>query len=98
VYKLHDTLIAFLKTLENINSKHSLVSKDDVMEQYQNVMDLKDVIADFEIVLGSLKNNDLKNLSELEMDLFEVHRLLTTMEWHFSELSELNKKIIKSIK
>ncbi|SIT12305.1 hypothetical protein SAMN05421787_11863 [Virgibacillus pantothenticus] len=30
--------------------------------------------------------------------LFEIHRILTTFEWHFSEISDLNTKIIKEYK
>lgn len=35
---------------------------------------------------------------EVEEMLFEIHRILTTFEWHFSEISDLNTKIIKEYK
>ena len=91
-------LLALLHLLKNINSENNLISNGDIEEQYQNLIDYKDVITDFETVLDLMKEKDLKNLTELETDLFEVHRVITTLEWHLSEISELNMKIIKRIK
>lgn len=91
-------LLALLHLLKNINSENNLISNGDIEEQYQNLIDFKDVITDFETVLDLMKEKDLKNLTELETDLFEVHRVITTLEWHLSEISELNMKIIKRIK
>lgn len=95
---LDGKLLALLHLLKNINSENNLISNEDIEEQYQNLIDFKDVITDFETVLDLMKEKDLKNLTELETDLFEVHRVITTLEWHLSEISELNMKIIKRIK
>lgn len=95
---LDEKLLALLHLLKNINSENNLISNGDIEEQYQNLIDFKDVITDFETVLDLMKEKDLKNLTELETDLFEVHRVITTLEWHLSEISELNMKIIKRIK
>lgn len=95
---LDEKLLALLHLLKNINSENNLISNEDIEEQYQNLIDFKDVITDFETVLDLMKEKDLKNLTELETDLFEVHRVITTLEWHLSEISELNMKIIKRIK
>ena len=98
VKNLDEKLLALLHLLKNINSENNLISNEDIEEQYQNLIDFKDVITDFETVLDLMKEKDLKNLTELETDLFEVHRVITTLEWHLSEISELNMKIIKRIK
>lgn len=98
VKNLDEKLLALLHLLKNINSENNLISNEDIEEQYQNLFDFKDVITDFETVLDLMKEKDLKNLTELETDLFEVHRVITTLEWHLSEISELNMKIIKRIK
>lgn len=45
-----------------------------------------------------LNNFDLLEKSkddEIEKILFEFHRILTTFEWHFSEISDLNTKVLK---
>ncbi|MFJ7976770.1 hypothetical protein ACIQZI_13905 [Peribacillus sp. NPDC096379] len=95
---MDDKLLELLYLLKNINSENNLISNEDIEEQFQNLIDFKDVITDFETVLSLIKEKDLKNLTELEINLFEVHRVLTTLEWHLSEISELNTKIIKRIK
>ena len=95
---LDEKLLELLYLLKNINSENSLIPNEDIEEQYLNLIDFKDVITDFETVLGLMKEKDFKNLTELETNLFEVHRVITTLEWHLSEISELNMKIIKRIK
>lgn len=94
-----------LDMLDKFNSKINLVNKKDLDEQYDNLEDFKVVIRDLDITLKNLDillNNfnclEQKDGDELERNLFELHRILTAFEWHFSEINDLNMKIIKVYK
>ncbi|MCF3943914.1 hypothetical protein [Oceanobacillus alkalisoli] len=53
--------------------------------------ELEDLLNDF----NSLDENDG---DKIEVMLFEFHRILTTFEWHFSEISDLNMKFLKGFR
>ncbi|GIO22181.1 hypothetical protein J11TS1_07620 [Oceanobacillus sp. J11TS1] len=53
---------------------------------------------DLRILLTNFKTVDKENGEEVEGILFEIHRIITTFEWHFSEISDLNIKILKGLK
>ena len=51
-----------------------------------------------DILLNNFNCLEQKDGDELERNLFELHRILTAFEWHFSEINDLNMKIIKVYK
>ncbi|MFB1052224.1 hypothetical protein [Paraliobacillus sp. JSM ZJ581] len=93
-YKLREVL----SILEKLNSKTDIVTKDDIDEQYDNLEDLKVLSSELDKVLGGFNTVNLNDGNKVEEMLFEFHRIITTFEWHFSEISDLNTKILKEYK
>lgn len=93
-YKLRE----ILSILEKLNSKTDIVTKDDIDEQYDNLEDLKVLSSELDKVLGGFNTVNLNDGKKVEEMLFEFHRIITTFEWHFSEISDLNTKILKEYK
>ncbi len=56
------------------------------------------VTRDLDIILNNFSSLDKKDGDEIEKMLFELHRIITTFEWHFSEISNLNTSILKVYK
>lgn len=91
-------LEGILDILDKLNSSINIVNKEDLDEHYENLKDLRVLTRDLDVILnnfGSLNTNDS---DEIEKMLFELHRILTTYEWHFSEISDLNTTILKVYK
>lgn len=96
VYIMFDDFKKMLSFLEKVNTETNIVSKNDLDEQYKNLNDLKDLINEFELLLNSLSTIDISKKDKVDEILGEFHRILTTFEWHVSELSELNIEIYKN--
>lgn len=87
-----------LEILEILNSRTNIVENDDIVEQFDNLKDFKELSSELDEILINFNNLNLGDGDEVEETLFEIHRILTTFEWHFSEISDLNTKIIKEYK
>ncbi|MFD2655652.1 hypothetical protein [Gracilibacillus thailandensis] len=91
-----------LNILDRLNSNINIVNKEDLDEQYENLEDfrdlIRDLIRDLDILLNSFNSVNQNDGDEVERMLFELHRIITTFEWHFSEVSDLNTKILKEYK
>ncbi|API92472.1 hypothetical protein J32TS6_16150 [Virgibacillus pantothenticus] len=87
-----------LEILEILNSRTNIVENDEIVEQFDNLKDIKELSSELDEILINFNNLNLGDGDEVEEMLFEIHRILTTFEWHFSEISDLNTKIIKEYK
>lgn len=91
-------LEGILNILEALNFKTKIVNEMDFEEQYDNLQDFKELNKDLNIILNKFNTVNLIDVDEAEGLLFEIHRIITTCEWHFSEISDLNAKILKQYK
>jgi oligoendopeptidase F len=91
-------LKGILDILDQLNSKINIVSKEDLNEQYENLEEFRELTSELDIILNNFDSLDQNDGDEIEKMLFELHRILTTFEWHFSEISDLNTKILKVYK
>lgn len=87
-----------LKILYQLNLEVDIVEKSDFDEQYENVEDFKNLTNTLDAVLNSFNYLNKNDANKVEEMLFEFHRILTTYEWHFAEISNLNTKILKMYK
>ncbi|OZM58406.1 hypothetical protein CIB95_02215 [Lottiidibacillus patelloidae] len=92
--KLREVLVI----LEKLNSKANIVTKDDFIEQYDNLNDFKLLSKSLDELLVESNTVNLNDGNQVEEMVFELHRILTTFEWHFTEIRDLNIKIIKEYK
>ncbi|MGZ7440991.1 hypothetical protein [Paenibacillus sp. TH7-28] len=87
-----------LNILEKLNSNTDIVTKEDIDEQHENMDDFGDLTDELDQLLSSFNTVNLNDGNKVEELLFEIHRIMTTFEWHFSEISELNTKLLKGYK
>ncbi|MET1250188.1 hypothetical protein ABWW58_15520 [Sporolactobacillus sp. STCC-11] len=95
---MYQRLKVVLDLIQKLNSTTEIISKADIKEQYDNLDDFKSLTNQFDALLKKITNINTKNGDEVEKVLFDIHRLLTTYEWHFSEISDLNTKLLKKYK
>jgi len=91
-------LEGILDILDKLNSSINIVNKEDLDEQCENLKDFRILTRDLDILLNNFSSVDKNDGDEIEKMLFELHRVITTFEWHFSEISDLNTKILKVYK
>ena len=91
-------LEGILDILDKLNSNINFVNKDDFDEQFENLEDFRILTRDLDILLNNFSSVDKNDGDEVEKMLFELHRIITTFEWHFSEISDLNTTILKVYK
>lgn len=91
-------LEGILDILDKLNSRVKIVNKGDLDEQYENLEGFRVLTRDLDIILNNFSSLDNNDGDEIEKMLFELHRILTTFEWHFSEISDLNTTILKVYK
>ncbi|KYC60687.1 hypothetical protein [Heyndrickxia coagulans] len=93
-----EELVELLHILENVNSNVDILTREDFNEQYVNLKDFQVLIKELEEVINDFEKVDPNDGNKVEQYLLEFHRILTTFEWHFSELSDINTKILKKYK
>lgn len=91
-------LEGILDILDKLNSSINIVDKEDLDEQYENLEDFRGLTVDLDILLNNFSSVNKDDGDKVEELLFELHRIITTFEWHFSEISDLNTKILKVYK
>lgn len=91
-------LKGILDLLDKLNSKTDIVTKEDIDEQYGNLEDYRNLTNELDILLNSFNTVSVDDGDRVEEMLLELHRIITTFEWHFSEISDLNIKILKEYK
>jgi DNA repair ATPase RecN len=95
---MYQRLKKVLDLIQKLNSATDIISKADIKEQYDNLEDFKSLTNKFDDLLKNISKMSPDNGDEVEKVLFEIHKLLTTYEWHFSEISDLNTKLLKKYK
>lgn len=95
---MYQRLKKILELIQQLNSATNIISKDELNEQYDNLEDFKSLTNELDALLKNITKINTSNGDEVEQKLFEIHRILTTYEWHFSEISELNTKLLKKYK
>ncbi|WP_422660508.1 hypothetical protein ACK8P5_08505 [Paenibacillus sp. EC2-1] len=91
-------LEGILDILGKLNLSINIVNKEDLDEQYGNLEDFRTLTRDLDILLNNFNSVDKNDGDEVEKMLFEIHRIITTFEWHLSEISDLNTTILKVYK
>ena len=91
-------LEGILDILVKLNSSINVVNTEDLDEQYENLEDFRILTRDLDIILNNFDSLDKNDGDEIEKMLFDLHRIITTFEWHFSEISDLNTTILKVYK
>ncbi|WBW96087.1 hypothetical protein [Oceanirhabdus sp. W0125-5] len=69
---------------------------DDIKEQRENLEDLKDILSEFQKSLDELDSHELIESESTVKKLLLIHKYITDLEWHISEMSDLNTKVIKT--
>ncbi|WP_111292455.1 hypothetical protein [Bacillus safensis] len=92
---MYKKLEGILDILGNLNARTNIVKEEDLDEQYENLEDFTMLTKELDNILNSFDSLDKNNVDEIEKMLFELHRIITTFEWHFSEISDLNTKVLK---
>ncbi|HJV15998.1 MAG TPA: hypothetical protein VJ546_01190 [Bacillales bacterium] len=95
---MENRLRQLLEILEKLNLKTNIATKGEINEQYDNLEDFKILSSELDKILSGFNNVDLDDSNKVEDMLLEFHRILTTFEWHFTEISDVNTKILKQYK
>lgn len=95
---MENKLREVLEILKELNSKTNIVTKEDIDEQYDNLKDFIVLSGELDEVLNGFKNINLNDGNEVNGMLGKIHVIMTTFEWHFSEISDLNSEIGKVYK
>lgn len=95
---MYNRLKSILDLIRELNFTSGIVPESDINEQYSNLEDFKKLTSELDLLLSNLTLISKNDGDEVEQKLFEIHRILTTFEWHFSEISDLNTKILKEYK
>ncbi|MBU2659810.1 hypothetical protein [Bacillus cabrialesii] len=94
---MNNQLREIVNLLEKINShgQTNILSVEEFEEQQDNLNDLSAIINDMDKLLKKSKRIDLNNVQDADQLLFEIHKTMTSLEWHISEISELTIKLFK---
>ncbi|MDO8224015.1 hypothetical protein [Bacillus cabrialesii] len=94
---MNNQLREIVNLLEKINShgQTNILSVEEFEEQQDNLNDLSAIINDMDKLLKKSKRIDLNNVLDADQLLFEIHKTMTSLEWHISEISELTIKLFK---
>ena len=98
---MKDILIHFSKIidyLEGVNkyNKLDIGLERMVKEQRENLDDLGLVLTEFEEYLIQIKSFEYIGSERTLNNLMKIHKYTTDLEWHISEINELNEMVIKS--
>ncbi|WP_244910419.1 hypothetical protein [Caldibacillus thermoamylovorans] len=69
-----------LDILGKLNSYISVVTKEDLAEQYKNLENFRILTRDLDVLLNNFSLVDKNDGDEVEKMLFELHRIITTFE------------------
>ncbi|RJS54671.1 hypothetical protein CJ481_01155 [Bacillus subtilis] len=94
---MNNQLREIVNLLEKINShgQTNILSVEEFEEQQDNLNDLSEIINDMDKLLKKSKRIDLNNVQDADQLLFEIHKTMTSLEWHISEISDLTIKLFK---
>jgi hypothetical protein len=92
--KLFLETLGFLGKL-NSNCINSIITQEEFNEQYDNIEDLNLQLQIYKTVIEKIKKIDINNIQQVDKNLFSLHTLLSNLEWHISELNDMNAKLLK---
>ncbi|MCY8502019.1 hypothetical protein MOD00_10730 [Bacillus inaquosorum] len=93
---IYNQLREIVNLLEKINSHgQTNILSVEFEEQQDNLNDLSTIINDMDNLLKKSKRIDLNNVQDADQLLLEIHKTMTSLEWHISEISDLNIKLFK---
>ncbi|KAF1677300.1 MULTISPECIES: hypothetical protein [Bacillus] len=94
---MYNQLREIVNLLEKINNhcQTNTISVEQSKEQQDNLNDLSAIINDMDKLLQKSKRIDLNNVQDADLLLFEIHKMTTSLEWHISEISDLNIRLLK---
>lgn len=94
---MNNQLREIVNLLEKINShgQTNILSVEEFEEQQDNLNDLSAIINDMDKLLKKSKRIDLNNVQDADQLLFEIHKTMTSLEWHISEISDLTIKLFQ---
>nr|MBG9457263.1 hypothetical protein [Bacillus subtilis] len=80
-----------INLLEKINShgQTNIPFVEEFEEQQDNLNDLSTIINDMDKLLKKSKRIDLNNVQDADQLLLEIHKTMTSLEWHISEISDI---------
>ncbi|MBB3907319.1 hypothetical protein [Anoxybacteroides rupiense] len=89
-------LVRIINILQKLNSLcQNVITKDEMEDCIENIGDFRMLMKELDELLERLESRNEFDKDEIEKDLFELHRILATLEWYFSEVGEINEKILK---
>jgi len=86
-------IIYYLEKINNYNKLDASI-ENAIRGQKENLDDLKVIFSEFESYLLQLDSGDIDSDKTLDT-LMKIHKYTTDLEWHISELNEINGKMIK---
>ncbi|MFJ5794556.1 hypothetical protein ABKQ09_03655 [Bacillus atrophaeus] len=94
---MYNQLREIVNLLEKINNngQTNILPVEEFKEQQDNLNDLSVLLTDMDKLLKKSKHIDLNNVQDVDKLLFEIHKMMTSLEWYISEISDLNIKLLK---
>ena len=85
--------------IKEINYKrdNSIISKEEVEEEEENINELPEIINKFNTVLEKLDKIKGRENSELLSQLIQLHLAIGDIEWQYDQLHEIVRNAIQSI-
>ncbi|CAL1525582.1 hypothetical protein CNT_KDOLBLKC_03813 [Bacillus subtilis] len=91
------TILTHLESLNN-HVGGEIISKEELKEQHENLHDFKKLIESLDKLLEESKTVDYNNPDSIDKNLMNIHKLMTSFEWHFSEIDDLTVTLLKNYK
>ncbi|ATO30004.1 hypothetical protein RA13_20000 [Bacillus atrophaeus] len=87
-------IVNLLEKINN-NGQTNILPVEEFKEQQDNLTDLSVLLADMDKLLKKSKHTDPNNAQDVDKLLLEIHKMMTSLEWHISEINDLNIKLFK---
>ncbi|MGR3185270.1 hypothetical protein [Bacillus subtilis] len=83
---MYNQLREIVNLLEKINRHgQTNILSVEFEEQQDNLNDLSTIINDMDNLLKKSKRIDLNNVQDADQLLLEIHKTMTSLEWHISK-------------
>jgi hypothetical protein len=94
IVKHFTKIIDYLEKVNNYN-KLDISIENAIKEQKENLDGLKIIFSEFERYLLQLESCESIDSDKTLDKLLKIHKYTTDLEWHISEINEINGKMIK---
>ncbi|MCY7910486.1 hypothetical protein [Bacillus inaquosorum] len=93
---MYNQLREIVNLLEKINSYgQTNILSVEFEEQQDNLNDLSLLLTDMDKLKRRVNILILNIFQDVDRLLIEIHRRMTSLEWHISEISDLNIKLLR---